>query len=60
MSEVDQYVLDMNQLTDLVLALRQRGAKIWNRAGRGEPPLTNAEIQKMRGALRRLQNVART
>ncbi len=60
MSEIDEYAASMDKLSDLVLVLRKRGARIWNRAGRGEPPLTLLEIRKMRLALRRLQIAART
>lgn len=60
MTDVDGYVADMDALCDAVLALRKRGQSIWNRAGRGEPPLTGKEIWRMRAALRRLQIVART
>jgi hypothetical protein len=60
LSDVEQYVLEMNQLCEGVLALRRRGTRIWNRAAHGAPPLTNVEIQKMRAALKRLQTVART
>ncbi len=58
--EIDQWVRSMDLISDNVLTLRKRGTTIWNRAGRGEPPLTNAEIKRMRAALARLQRVART
>lgn len=59
MTEIDQLVLEFNQATAIVKALRKRALAVWNRASRGQPPLTRDERQAINKASRVLRDATR-
>jgi hypothetical protein len=58
-ADIEQLVLETNQATASVRALRGRCYRLWNQAAYGRPPLSAAQRRLLHAAFRRLLQAAK-
>jgi hypothetical protein len=58
-TDIEQLVLETNQATASIRALRSRCLRLWNQAAHGRAPLSPAQRRQLHAAFRRLLAAAK-